>query len=151
MERATSNGASSGTTTKATRALLACGVAAGPVHVIVGAIEAFIREGFDPTRHDLSLLANGEWGWFHITLLVLTALLSVAGAVGMRRVLRGGRGSTWGPLLIGVYGIGVYGLGLIGAGVFHGRCRTGSPSGSFGGGTVKCSTPSGPWVTTSRC
>jgi hypothetical protein len=87
----------------------------------VGAIEAFIREGFDPTRHDLSLLANGEWGWFHITLLVLTALLTVAGAVGMRRVLRGGRGSTWGPLLIGVYG-----LGLIGAGVF-----VADPAGGF--------------------
>jgi hypothetical protein len=123
MERATSNGASSGTITKATRALLACGDAAGPVYVIVGAIEAFTREGFDPTRHDLSLLANGEWGWFHITLLVLTALLTVAGAVGMRRVLRG-RDSTWGPLLIGVYG-----LGLFGAGVFVADPAGGFPPG----------------------
>lgn len=123
MEKATSSSASSGTT-KVTRALLACGVAAGPVYVIVGSIEALTREGFDPTRHDLSLLANGEWGWIHITLLVLTGLLTVAGAVGIRRVLRGDRGRTWGPLLIGIYG-----LGLIGAGVFVADPTGGFPPG----------------------
>jgi hypothetical protein len=29
----------------------------------VGAIEAFARPGSDPTRHDLSLIANGKWWW----------------------------------------------------------------------------------------
>src|SRR5829696_5839301 len=96
---------------EATRALLACGVAAGPLYVVVGAIEAFAREGFDPTRHDLSLLANGKWGWIHVALLVTSGLLTVLGAVGMRRAL-GGRGGTWGPLLLGVYGVGLIGAGL---------------------------------------
>ena len=112
------------TATKTTRALLACGVVAGPVYVIVGSIEAFTREGFDPTRHDLSLLANGEWGWIHVSLLVLTGLLTVAGAVGMRQALRGGRGGIWGPLLVGLYG-----LGLIGAGVFVADPTGGFPRG----------------------
>ena len=58
--------------------------------MIVGAIEAFVREGFGPTRHDLSLLSNGKIGWVHIGLLVLP----VACAVGMRLALRGG--GTWG-------------------------------------------------------
>src|SRR5829696_5776395 len=31
-----------------TKTLLACGVVAGPLYVVVGAIEAFTREGFDP-------------------------------------------------------------------------------------------------------
>lgn len=125
MERVASNGASPETTAGSTRALLSCGVVAGPIYVVVGAIEAFAREGFDPTRHDLSLLANGEGGWIHITLLVLTGLLTVASAVGMRRALRGGRGGTWGPLLVGLYG-----LGLIGAGVFVADPMNGFPPGT---------------------
>src|SRR5438552_359120 len=97
---------------KLTRVLLLCGVVAGPLYVIVGAIEMLTRPGFDPTRHDLSLMANGDLGWVHIALLVTTGLLVVAGAIGMRRALRGGRGGTWGPLLVGVYGLGVAGAGI---------------------------------------
>ncbi|CAN5237490.1 DUF998 domain-containing protein [soil metagenome] len=108
-----------------TKALLACTLVAGPLYVVVGAIEAFVRPGFDPTRHDLSLLANGRWGWIHILLLVLTGLLTVAGAIGMRRALRGSRGETWGPLLIGLYG-----AGLIGAGVFVADSMNGFPPGT---------------------
>jgi hypothetical protein len=114
--------ASSGTTT---RGLLACGIAAGPLYVAVGAIEMLTRPGFDPTRHDLSLMANGDFGWVHIALLVTTGLLVIAGAIGMRRALRGGRGGTWGPLLVGVYG-----LGLVGAGLFTADPALGFPPGT---------------------
>jgi len=110
---------------KLTRVLLLCGVVAGPVYVIVGVIEMLTRPGFDPTRHDLSLMSNGDWGWIHISLLILTGLLTIAGAVGMRRVLRGGRGGTWGPLLLGIYG-----LGLIGAGFFTADPALGFPPGT---------------------
>ena len=37
-----------------TRALLACGVVAGPLFVAVGLAQLLTREGFDPTRHPLS-------------------------------------------------------------------------------------------------
>ena len=110
---------------KLTRVLLLCGVVAGPLYVIVGVIEMLTRPGFDPTRHDLSLMSNGDWGWIHISLLILTGLLTIAGAVGMRRVLRGGRGGTWGPLLLGIYG-----LGLIGAGFFTADPALGFPPGT---------------------
>ena len=96
-----------------TKTLLACAVIAGPFYLVVGLIQAFTRPGFDITRHDLSLLSNGFLGWIHITNLILTGLLVIAGAVGMRQALQGSRGGTWGPLLIGGYG-----LGLIGAGIF---------------------------------
>ena len=46
-----------------TRALLCCGVLAGPIYIVVGLVQALTREGFDLTRHDLSLLANGRLGW----------------------------------------------------------------------------------------
>jgi hypothetical protein len=94
------------------RALLACGVVAGPFYVVVGSLEMLTRAGYDIRRHALSLLSNGEWGWVNIALFVTSGLLTVAGAVGLRRVMRGSRGGTWGPLLIGVYGVGVFSAGI---------------------------------------
>ena len=76
-------------------------------------------------RHDVSLLSTGDLGWIQITNFLVTGLLTLACAVGMRRVLHSGRGSTWGPLLIGVYG-----LGLIGAGIFTADPALGFPPGT---------------------
>jgi hypothetical membrane protein len=111
--------------TKLTRSLLICGLIAGPFYIVVGLIQALTRPGFDLMRHDLSLLANGDLGWIQITNLVLTGLLVIAGAVGMWRALPAGRGRTWGPILLGVYG-----LGLIGAGFFTADPAFGFPPGT---------------------
>jgi hypothetical protein len=45
-----------------TARLLACGIAAGPLFLTVGLTQAFIRDGFDLSRHPLSLLSLGGWG-----------------------------------------------------------------------------------------
>jgi hypothetical protein len=111
-----------------TRTLLACGVVAGPLYIVVGVIQILIRPGFDIRRHELSLMSNGDLGWIQIGNLVLTGLLSIACAVGMRRVVNRGRAGTWGPLLIGVYG-----LGLIGAGAFIADPMNGFPPGTPAG------------------
>ncbi|HZM23736.1 MAG TPA: DUF998 domain-containing protein [Anaerolineales bacterium] len=108
-----------------TRALLICGVIAGPLYILLGVIQMLIRPGFDPTRHDLSLMSNGDLGWIQITNFVLTGLLTIAGAIGMWRVLHGGKGGTWGPILVAVYG-----LGLIGAGFFVADPALGFPPGT---------------------
>lgn len=108
-----------------TSALLTCGVVAGPLFVAVGLAQLLAREGFDPTRHPLSLLSLGDLGWVQITNFVLSGLLFVAAAVGMRRALGGGRGGTWGPLLVGVYG-----AGLIMGGVFVADPALGFPPGT---------------------
>lgn len=111
--------------TNLTRALLTGGVLAGPLYITVGALELLIRPGFDLRRHSLSLLSNGDWGWIHITMLVSTGLLTMAGAAGMRRVLHGDQSGTWGPFLIGLYGVG-----LIGAGCFVADPALGFPPGT---------------------
>ena len=111
----------------AARRLLACGIVAGPFYVAVGAFEMLARPGYDIRRHALSLLSNGEWGWVNIAMFVISGLLTLAGAFGMRRVMRGSRGGTWGPLLIGVYG-----LGLISAGIFTADPALGFPPGTPG-------------------
>lgn len=103
---------STATTAGTTRALLGCGVAAGPLYVVVAAAQVLTRDGFDMTRHPVSLLSNGDLGWIQIANFVVTGLLTVACAAGMRRALDGGRGRTWGPLLVGVYGAGVFAGGI---------------------------------------
>ena len=105
--------------------LLYCGVVAGPLFTVVAIIEMLTRSGFDLRRHDLSLLSNGPLGWIQIATFVVAGLLTIAAAAGMRRVLRSGRGRTWGPLLIAVYG-----LGYIGAGVFVADPMNGFPPGT---------------------
>jgi hypothetical protein len=111
--------------TGATSALLAAGVAAGPLYVVVGGLEMLFRPGFDPLRHDLSLLANGDFGWIHIGMMILTGLLVVASSLAMRSVMRAGPASGWGPWLVAVYG-----LGLIGAGLFAADPAFGFPPGT---------------------
>jgi hypothetical protein len=120
--------ASSDTTTKTTRALLGCGVVAGPLFVVAGLIHAFTRDGFDLRRHPFSMLSLGDFGWLQITNFVVSGLLFLACAVGMWRVLHPGRGGTWGPLLIGAVGVS-----LIAGGVFVADPAFGFPAGTPAG------------------
>jgi hypothetical protein len=105
--------------------LLTAGALAGPLYIGLGLGQALLRPGFDVTRHDLSLLSNGELGWVQIANFVLSGLLVIAGAAGLWRTLQSGRGRTWGPLLLAGYG-----LGLIGAGLFLADPAFGFPPGT---------------------
>ena len=111
-------------TARLTRALLICGLMAGPLFVTVVAVQASTRAGFDPWRHPVSALSLGERGWIQITDFVVVGVLSVAFAVGLRRVLRPDP-ATWGPLMVAVYGVG-----LIVTGVFVGDPGLGFPPGT---------------------
>ena len=110
------------------RNLLGCGIVAGPLFVIASLAQAFTRTGFDLGRHPISLLSLGSLGWVQIANFVVSGVLYVAGAIGMREALRPGRGSTWGPLLVGVTGVG-----LIVAGVFVTDAGAGFPPGALAG------------------
>ena len=105
-----------------TRALLSCGMAAGPVYVLVGLAQVLTRPGFDVRRHALSLLSNGDWGWVQIATFIVCGALVIAGAAGVRWAIHPGRAGTWGPILLTVYG-----LGLVGAGVFRAAPGQGFP------------------------
>jgi Protein of unknown function (DUF998) len=108
-----------------TRALLGIGIAAGPLYLLVGLAQTLSREGFDMRRHAISLLSNGDLGWIQIANFLASGLCVIGGAVGVRRALNGGRGGTWGPLLLCIYGVG-----LIGAGVFAADPGSGFPPGT---------------------
>jgi Protein of unknown function (DUF998) len=108
-----------------TRALLICGAVAGPLFIVVAVAQALTRTGFDPSKHPLSLLSLGGAGWIQITNFVVTGLLFVAAAIGMRRALRRGRAGTWGPRLIGAFG-----GALVAGGVFLSDPGLGFPAGA---------------------
>jgi hypothetical protein len=113
-----------GPATGITRSLLGYGAVAGPLYVVVSLAQAVTRDGFDLTRHQWSLLSNGSLGWIQITNFVLTGLMTMAFAVGLRRAGCG----RWAPRLIGVYG-----LGLVGAGIFRADPALGFPPGTPAG------------------
>jgi hypothetical protein len=108
---------------RTTRSLLGYGVIAGPIYVLVSLTEALTRDGFDLRRHTWSLLSNGHLGWIHITTFLVSGLMTVAFAVGLRRAQ--GPGSVWAPRLVGGYGVS-----LLCAGVFRADPALGFPAGT---------------------
>lgn len=112
------------TADRVTKSLLGYGVIAGPIYVVTSLAQALTREGFDPSRHAWSQLALGGPGWIQVTNLVVSGLMFVAFAVGLRRALVTGVGATWPPLLIGVFG-----LSMVVAGIFPADPVLGFPVG----------------------
>lgn len=88
----------------ASRGLSAGAFVAGPLFLGAGIVQGLTREGFDFTRNAISQLALGDMGWIQTANFLLTGALLFSGAIGLRRVLRGEPGGTWGPVLIGVFG-----------------------------------------------
>ncbi|HEV2369817.1 MAG TPA: DUF998 domain-containing protein [Acidimicrobiales bacterium] len=96
-----------------TRALLACGLAAGPVFVMTYVVDGRTRRHYQPRRHPVSALALGSRGWVQVANFLVTGPLTVAAAVGLGRVTRHGPGRAVMPAAVAAAG-----LGLIGAGLF---------------------------------
>jgi hypothetical protein len=117
----------------ATRSLIRWGAVAGPLYLAVGVIQGLVRDGFDFARHPLSVLANGPGGWIQTANFILSGLMVIAAAVGLRRVLGPtSRGMTWS--LIG------YGAGLLVAAVFPADPVDGFPPGTPTGFPTSIST-----------
>jgi len=110
---------------RVTRALLGCGMVAGPLWVGVVLIQMATRPGFDIRRHAVSQLSVGDLGWVQMANFILAGALVAAFATGVRRKLAGGRGGTWGALLLAAYG-----CGLIAAGLFRADPGNGFPPGT---------------------
>jgi hypothetical membrane protein len=107
------------------RLLLACGALGPLLFIVVFLLEGATRPNYSPWHHFVSSLSLGEGGWMQITNFLLCGALVLCFAIGLRRVLHPGKGSTWGPLLLGLFG-----LCLIGAGLFVTDPLLGYPPGS---------------------
>ncbi|MFF4019346.1 DUF998 domain-containing protein [Streptomyces sp. NPDC001843] len=103
------------------QALLACGMAAGPVFTVAYLVEGARRAGYKSVRHPVSSLALGRTGWVQTVSFLLAGLLSLVFAVG----LWGVGPSRWGAALIGAWAVG-----LLGAGIFRTDPVSGYPPGT---------------------
>ena len=113
-----------GSSDSITNALLACGVIGALLFVVAFLVQGATRAGYNPLRHPVSSLAIGELGWLQRANFLVTGVLMLALAVGLR-ALRPRCGSWWGPVLVGVVAIG-----LICAGVFVSDPLSGYPPGT---------------------
>jgi hypothetical protein len=106
-----------------TSTLLRCGVIAGPFYLTVGVLQGLLREGFDFGRHPLSVLANGSLGWIQTASFLLSGLMVIAAAVGLKRVLGSkSRGLRW--------FLAAYGAAMIAAAFFPADPVDGFPPGT---------------------
>jgi Protein of unknown function (DUF998) len=108
-----------------TRWLLACGVIGPVLFVVTFGIAGAIRPGYDPMRVFVSQLSLGDQGWLQIANFVVSGLLILAFAFGLRRLVSSGRASRWGPILVGLVG-----LGMVVSGVFVTDPALGYPPGA---------------------
>jgi hypothetical protein len=118
-----------------TKALLRCGIIAGPLYILVGAIQILIRPGFDVRYNVLSQMALGDLGWIQVANFALGGLLVLACAIGVRRSLRSGPAANWGARLVGLYGVA-----LIAAAIFSADPGFGFPPGTPAGPPTTMST-----------
>lgn len=95
-----------------TRTLLICGALVGPLFTIAWFIEGVTRIHYDPMRHPISSLALGEFGWTQIANFLVTGILTLVLAFGLRKAFKLEGATTWIPTLITIVGIGFLGTGF---------------------------------------
>ncbi|MEU4969235.1 DUF998 domain-containing protein [Streptomyces smyrnaeus] len=117
--------ASVSTTWSRTRALLAGGIAGGPLFLGVGVVQGLSRDSFDFTRNAISQLSLGDLGWIQVASFVLTGVLAIVGAAGIRRALTGTVEGRWVSRLVGVFG-----ASFLLAAVFTADAGAGFPAGA---------------------
>ncbi|MFI5678039.1 DUF998 domain-containing protein [Streptomyces cellulosae] len=103
------------------QALLACGMAAGPLFTLAYLLEGTSHVDYHPFRHPVSSLSLGRAGWVQTVNFLLAGLLSLLFAAALWHV----GPSRWGALLIGVWAVG-----LLGAGAFRTDPVSGYPPGT---------------------
>ena len=112
--------------------LLIIGGAIGPLLLMaVMLIEGATRPGYDAWTMAGSALSLSDQGWMQIANFLVSGLLIFGFGPGLRLWLRGGRGATWGPVLIAAVGIG-----LLLAGIFSTDPAMGYPPGTPPGPTI---------------
>jgi hypothetical protein len=92
----------------AIQAALSAGVVAPALFIPLDVLDGLLRPGYSLTRHWVSHLALGPWGWVGTALLAVTAVLVGAGAIGLLLALRHrGRIASAVALLVAAIGLAI--------------------------------------------
>jgi hypothetical protein len=90
-----------------TRILLACGIISAPLFFGLAVQQIAIRPGYDIDLNAISQLSLGDLGWIQVSSFILTGLLEIALAFGLRRGLASSRAGRLGSWLIVILGLGL--------------------------------------------
>lgn len=91
-----------------TIACLWAGVAAPILFTTVYLIEGATRLGYDPLRHQVSLLSLGDRGWVQTLSFLVTGALMLVFAIGLRGWLWGGPSGRVTPAAVAVAALGLF-------------------------------------------
>ncbi len=105
--------------------LMQAGLLVAPVFIGLSLVAALASPGFSLAKHEVSLLLDGPLGWLQMANFILTGLLGLCCALGLRKALHSGKAGTWGPILLGAYG-----FFLIVAAMVHPDPQLGFPVGA---------------------
>ena len=83
-----------------TRLLLGCGVVGPVLFVLVFLLEGATRPDYSAWRNYVSQLSLSDQGWMQIANFIVCGLLIFGFALGLRRSLGPGKGSTVGSVLL---------------------------------------------------
>jgi len=112
-------------------AFLWAGVVGPALFVAVFLIDGATRAGYDPSRHQVSLLSLGDRGWVQTLSFLVTGALLILFAIALRAHLAAGPSAM--AARSGPVAIGVSGLGFVLAGVFPTQPLFGYPPGAPAG------------------
>lgn len=98
--------------TLSAKRLLVFGAVMAPLFYGVFIVQMLMREGFNIAKHPISALALGDFGWIQSINFIVAGALALMLAVGLRQVLKAGKGGVWGPLLTAIFGLGIILAGL---------------------------------------
>lgn len=96
-----------------TRRLLAAGIATGILVPLAVLIDGATRTGYSLWRNGVSQLGTGDRALLFAATFVIGGVLLALFAIGLRRALRGGKGATWGPIMLVVAAVGFVLGGLV--------------------------------------
>ena len=95
-----------------TRLLIACGAIGPLLFILVFLVEGATRPGYSAWHNFVSDLSQSDQGWMQIANFLICGVLVLCFALGLRQVLRSGKGAVWGPLLLGIFGLSLLIAGL---------------------------------------
>ncbi|HUY99179.1 MAG TPA: DUF998 domain-containing protein [Thermomicrobiaceae bacterium] len=76
-------------------------------------IEGATRPGFDAWRQTISALSLGPDGWIQRANFIMLGVVVIWLAFVWSRILGGGSGATWYPIMRGVEGVGLIAIGIV--------------------------------------
>jgi hypothetical protein len=101
---------------------LTVGVAGTVLFLVIYLIEGATRPGYNAWQQTISSLSFGPEGWIQRANFILCGLSVLWLALVWRRILAGGVGARWYPIVHGLEGVGLIGVGIFTLDPLHTAC-----------------------------